>query len=83
MQLPIGAIMNTNITLDESHFKAVFDKARASGKTPEQYVQDLIDADNGTFDEILSPVRRGFDSMTDDELEDLLNRAQNAARQSK
>jgi hypothetical protein len=72
--------MNTTITLDESHFKAVSDKARAAGKTPEQYLQDLIDADNQTFDEILQPVREGFDSMTDDEVDDLLDRAQKAAR---
>jgi hypothetical protein len=72
--------MNTSITLDESHFKVVSDKARAAGKTPEQYLQDLIDADNQSFDEILRPVRQGFDSMADDELDDLLDRAQKAAR---
>ena len=72
--------MNTTITLDESHFKAVSDKARAAGKTPEQYLHDLIDADNRSFDEILQPVRQGFDSIPDDELDDLLDRAQKAAR---
>jgi hypothetical protein len=72
--------MKTTVTLDEVHFKAAADKARALGKTPEQYVQLLIEADTRTFDEILDPVRAGFDSMSDDEVDALLERARRAAR---
>jgi hypothetical protein len=75
--------MNTTVTLDETHFKLIAEKARALGKTPEQYLHALIDADGRTFDEILEPARRGFDSMSDDALDDLFDRAKTAARQSK
>ncbi len=74
--------MNTTVTLDESHFKTVTEKARALGKTPEQYLQLLIDADSRSFDEILQPVRAGFDSMSDDEIDALFDRARNAPRQA-
>jgi hypothetical protein len=73
--------MNTTVTLDESHFRTVAAKARALGKTPEQYLQALIDADSRSFDEILQPVREGFDAMTDNEIDALFDRARNAARQ--
>ena len=72
--------MDTTVTLDEPHFKLAADKARALGRTPAPYVQSLIDADNRSFDEILEPVRHGFDSMTDDELNALFDRAGKAAR---
>ena len=75
--------MDTTVTLGESHFKTAFDKARALGTTPVRYLQMLIDADARSFDEILLPVREGFDSMSEDELEGLLHRAQRAARQPK
>jgi hypothetical protein len=73
--------MDTTVTLDELHFKVVSDKARALGKTPEQYLQALIDADSRSFDEILQPVRQGFDTMSDDEIDELFDRARKAARQ--
>lgn len=72
--------MQTTLTLDEPHFKVLSEKARARGQSPEQYVQALIDADAATFDVILEPVRQGFDSMTDTEIDDLFGRAQVAAR---
>lgn len=72
--------MDTTVTLDELHFKTAVDKARALGRTPAQSVQSLIDADSRSFDEILEPVRRGFDSMTD-EVDALFERARKAARQ--
>lgn len=73
--------MNTTLTLDEPHFRLASEKARLVGKTPEQYVQSLIDADGYTFDDILRPVRQGFASMADDELDELFDRAKKAARQ--
>jgi hypothetical protein len=73
--------MDTAVILDEPHFKLVAAKARALGKTPEQYIQSLIDADSRTFDEILEPVRKGFESMSDDDVDGLSDRAKKAARQ--
>jgi hypothetical protein len=75
--------MNTTVTLDETHFKAVAEKARALGETPEQYLQRLIEADSRSFDEILLPVRKGFDPMSDGEIDGLMDRARKSARQSK
>lgn len=72
--------MQTTLTLDESHFKTVWDKARERGQSPEQYVQALIDADAVSFDEILKPIRDGFDGVADTELDDLFARAQIEAR---
>jgi len=73
--------MQTTVTLDESHFKVVRENARALGKTPEEYIRSLIDAaDARSFDDILKPVRQGFDAMGDEEIDDLFDRAQKAAR---
>lgn len=74
--------MNTTITLDETHFKTVADKARVLGKTPDEYVKLLIEADNRTIDEILEPIREGFSDTSDEELDGMLERARRAARQS-
>jgi hypothetical protein len=70
------------VALDEQHFRVAEENARAMGKTPEQYLQALIEADSRSFDEMLGPVRSGFDSMSDDELDSLLDRAQKAAREA-
>lgn len=71
--------MDTTITLDEAHFKTLVAKARALGKTPEQYLQALIEADSRTFDEILAPARKGFESMGDDDIDELFGRARKSA----
>jgi hypothetical protein len=68
------------VKLDEEHFRAVQANARTLGKTPEQYLQALIDADSRSFDEILQPVRQGFEHMGDAELDDLFDRARQAGR---
>jgi hypothetical protein len=73
-------MMDTTITLDEPHFRLVMDKARSLGTTPDRYLAALIDADGRSFDHILEPVRRGFESMSDDELDGLMDRATEAAR---
>ncbi|HTW93728.1 MAG TPA: hypothetical protein VMD30_02970 [Tepidisphaeraceae bacterium] len=75
--------MGTTITLDKSHFSRLAKRAQVVGKTPSQYVQKLIDADSRSFDQILRPIRKGFESMTDAELDDLLDRAGKAARRKK
>jgi hypothetical protein len=73
--------MDTTVVLDEPHFKVVSEKARILGMTPEKYLQALIDADARSFDEILQPVRHGFGTMSDEQIDDLFERAQRAARQ--
>ena len=72
--------MDTTIILDEPHFRQVVDKAQSLGTTPDRYLAALIDADARSFDQILEPVRKGFDSMTDDEVDGLMDRAVKAAR---
>ena len=74
--------MDTTITLDERHFHAAAERARELGTTPEVYVQALIDQAGRSFDEILAPVRKGFEAMSDDEIEGLFDRATKSARAS-
>lgn len=68
------------LALEEKHFRAAEEKARALGTTPEQYVQSLIEADSRSFDEILRPVREGFEGMSDAEIDDVFERATGEAR---
>jgi hypothetical protein len=72
--------MTTTITLDERHFQAAADKARELGKTPEGYIEYLIDAATRTFDEILAPVREGFrkSGVTEEELDEAVTEARRA-----
>ena len=72
--------MDMTVTLDEPHFRLAAEKARAMGKKPQEYLQALIDADARSFDDILRPIRQGFDSMGDEELDALFERAKQAAR---
>jgi hypothetical protein len=72
--------MDTTIILDESHFQLARDKAKTLGTTPDRYLAALIDADARSFDQILEPVRKGFDSMSDEEVDGLMDRAIKAAR---
>jgi hypothetical protein len=64
-------IMVTTVRLDKRHYKAAARKARELGKTPETYIESLIDAATVTFDELLAPVRKGFarSGITEDELD--------------
>lgn len=66
---------STAVILDGLHFRLANDKAKAMGKTPEQYLQTLIDADASCFDDILKDVRQGFESMSDQDLDALFDRA--------
>lgn len=75
--------MDTAVMLDEPHFKTLAEKARAVDMSPQQYLQALIDAHGRTFDEILAKVRKGFEGMSDDEVDSLFDRATKAARASK
>ena len=69
--------------LDEPHFKALAEKARAVEMSPQQYLQALIDAHGRTFDQILAKVRKGFEGMSDDEIDSLFDRATKAATASR
>jgi hypothetical protein len=71
--------VNTTLTLDKKHFQTLAAHARKRGQTPQAYVQSLIEADR-TFDEILAPVRKAFESTSDEELDALFSRANQAAR---
>ena len=72
--------MGTTITLDKRHFKAAADRARELGKTPETFIESLIDAATLTFDEVLAPVRKGFarSGVTEDELDEAVAEARKA-----
>jgi hypothetical protein len=72
--------MGTTVTLDKRHYKAATEKAREMGKTPEMYIESLIDADTLSFDEILAPVRESFakGGATEDELDGAVHDARRA-----
>ena len=69
--------MSTTLTLDKRHFQAAAQKARELGKTPQTYVQSLIDAATLTLDEILSPLCKGFaaSGVTEDQLDEAVAQA--------
>jgi hypothetical protein len=64
-----------SVILDEQHFRAAEDKARALGTTTDEFVSKLIDAEQTlselSFDELLAPVRKSFDHLSDDQLDAL------------
>ena len=68
------------IALDQKSFQTVSRQAKKLGTTPEQYVRSLIAHANRSFDEILAPVRKGFEHLSDEELDALFQRANTAAR---
>lgn len=72
--------MGTTITLDKRHYKAAADKAREEGKTPEMFIESLIDAATLSFDEVLAPIRKGFakSGVTEDELDKAVTEARKA-----
>ena len=72
--------MSTSVLLDKRHFLTVAEKARELGKTPQTYIESLIDAAALTFDEILLPVRKGFagSGVTEEELDTAVRRARKA-----
>jgi cyclopropane fatty-acyl-phospholipid synthase-like methyltransferase len=60
------------VKLDEAHFRLAEEKARALGTTPDDFVSRLIDTEDALdqpyFDELLAPVREGFEHLKDDQL---------------
>jgi hypothetical protein len=72
--------MDTTVTLDKRHFRAAVDKARELGKTPETFIESLIDAATTTFDAVLDPVRKGFakSGVTENKLNEAVSKARKA-----
>jgi hypothetical protein len=77
--------MDMTVTIDKARYKIVARKARALGKSPEQYLESLIDAANMTLDEILAPVREDFrrSGMTEDDLDAIVTDARKAIHAKK
>jgi len=72
--------MNTSVTLDKKHFQAASEKAKKLGTTPKAYIESLIEHANRSFDDILAPIRKGFEGMSDEDLDTLFQKANSAAR---
>jgi hypothetical protein len=74
--------MGTTITLDQRRYKAAAKRARELGKTPEQYIEFLIDAATLTFEEVLAPIRKQFrkSEVAEKELDAAVNEARRAVR---
>ncbi|HEY4328401.1 MAG TPA: hypothetical protein VGN88_01595 [Phycisphaerae bacterium] len=72
--------MGMTVTIDELHFNAAAKRAKDLGTTPEAYIESLIDHASKSFDDILAPIRKGFESMSDKDLDDLFDRAKKHAR---
>lgn len=72
-----------SIILDDKHFSAASQRANALGKSLEEYLQALIDADG--IDEILAPARQAFaeSGMSEDQLSDFLEDAKRRHREER
>ena len=71
------------VKLDEAHFQLAEEKARALGTTPDDFVSRLIDTEDAldqlSFDELLAPVRKGFEHLSDEQLSSLFATARKRA----
>lgn len=68
--------------------KALSERAREKGKTPEVYVRELIEADllaSHPFAEILAPIREDFrkSAMTEDEFDGVIDEERQAIWEEK
>ena len=82
MNLETGTLEITGLRFET--LQALKDKAREAGKTVEEYLRTVIEADvlaDQSFSEILEPIRRSFDEsgMSETELDTLLLQARQAA----
>lgn len=78
MSLETGTLEITGLRFET--VQALKDKARAAGKTVEDYLRTVIEADvlaDQSFSEILEPIRRSFDEsgMSEDDLDTLFAEA--------
>jgi len=71
------------VTIDEKRFRVAEEKARALGMTPEDFVGRLIDTEDAlgdlSFDQLLGGVRKGFEHLSDDQLDALFAAARKRA----
>ena len=70
------------VTLDEKHFRVAEQKARALGTTPDEYIRRLIESDllaDQPLDQILAPIRKGFEHLSDEQLDSLFADAKKRA----
>lgn len=77
------AMSSHAVSLDEKRFRAAEERARALGTTTEEYVGRLIELDlraEEPFDQLLRPVREGFQHLDDDEIDKLFTDARKRAR---
>jgi hypothetical protein len=79
-----------DIGLRPTQIRAVERRARKQGKSPSEYIRALVERDlriGDSFDDVLRPVRAGFEKagVTEEELDGLVAQARKAvhARQSK
>ena len=79
-----------DIGLRPTQIRAVERRARKQGKSPSEYIRALVERDlriGDSFDDVLRPVRAGFEKagVTEEELDGLVAQARRAAhaRQSK
>lgn len=73
--------MDTTVTLNKRHFKAAADKARQLGKTPQGYIESLIDAAATTFEDILRPVHKS--KVSEEDLDAAIAEARKAINKPK
>ncbi|HXE53150.1 MAG TPA: hypothetical protein VN541_09050 [Tepidisphaeraceae bacterium] len=74
-----------DIGLKPTQMRAVARRAKKAGKTPSEYVRSLVERDllaGESFDEVLKPIRQGFQEsgVTEEELDALVARARKAHR---
>ncbi len=79
--------MTITISLPPETEKKLLEAAANSGVAPAAYAGKLIESglSGGTFDQILAPVRKGFEDsgLTDDELTGLFEEARDEAWQQR
>jgi hypothetical protein len=84
MEISLGlyhrVFMGSTVTIEKRHFMAAVKRARELGKTPEGYIESLIDAATLTLDDVLAPARSSFrrGGATEEELDDAVAEARKA-----
>ncbi len=84
MNLDTGTLEITGLRFET--LQALVEKARAAGKTVEEYLRTVIEAEvlaDKSFSEILEPIRCSFDEsgMSEDELDALFEDARESVYQ--
>jgi hypothetical protein len=64
------------ISLDQKALEAARRKAGALGIAPEEYARRVLELDaidDRSLDDLLDPLRRGFDDMTEQQVDDFIS----------